>query len=278
MEIEVKQIAEFLGVDAKDFAEFKTKFGAKFITKKEAAEDEEIIGPLNSRIVGKVSGTINTILKREAGLSNEDLEGKKYEEAIALAFSKMKDEIKGLKETATKGGDEKIKEWETKYEKLNTTLKEEKEAKELLQKTLQEKETDYTGKIKSLKVNSILSEAKKKVSDKLIEMSKEQQFFFDNKIKESLKIELDDKESVIVMGADGKRIQNVNKAGDFLDLEGAILKIAQEEKYVKQNAGGAVSPNVITTKKEVTNPVDTGRKVHPNAITHATTLAEITKK
>lgn len=274
--MELKDVTEFLGVEAKDLAEFKAKINAKFITRKEALDDDEISEALKSKITGKVSGTINTLAKRFGKLTNEDLEGKKYEEVIELMANKLNTEIAGLKEASTKGSDEKVKELEEKLGKISTTLQEEKEAKALLKKTLEDKETEWGGKFKDIKKNTVLSGAKDKITPKLIEMSEEQRFFLDNKISELYNIDFDEKEQPFVTDKAGKRIPNPNKAGDFLGLEDAILKIAEEKNYVKKNSGGTVAQEIFTKKEpEIQNAQQPTKRVHPNAVKHAEELKTV---
>lgn len=266
--MEIKDLTDYLGIDGKDLAEFKSKFTEKYISKKDDDAIKELLAPELAKATGKIKGTIDTIVKREFGLTNEDLEGKKYEEVLVLAASKTKTEITTLKESYGKDNDQKIKDLEAKLEKTNKTLTEEKEAKELLKTSLEAKENDFNTKIKGFKIDSVLKAAKEKIAPNLIDLSEEQKFFFDNKINSDFKIDLDEKENPIVLGSDGKRIPNPNKAGDFLGLEDAILKIAEEKKYVKKNAGGTISNNLFVNPNEKKTEVTDSskeRKVHPNA-------------
>ncbi len=272
--MELKDLTDYLGIDGKDIAEFKAKFTEKYLSKKDEDAIQELLAPALAKATGKIKGTIDTIVKREFGLTNDDLDGKKYEEVLALAASKTKGEITALKEASGKDNDQKVKDLETKLEKLNKTLSEEKEAKELVKKSLEEKELDYSGKIKGFKIDSILKGAKEKIAPSLIDLTEEQRFYFDNKINSEFKIDFDEKENPIVLGVDGKRIPNPNKAGDFLGIEDAILKIAEEKKYTKKNAGGTIPQTLFNTQKEKETNTVTEKKVHPNAVKHVQQLKE----
>lgn len=55
---------------------------------------------------------------------------------------------------------------------------------------------------------------------------------------------------------EGKKVPNPNKAGEFLDPLDAFYQIAEEKKYVQNNAGGKVEKDIIDfVKKPEQQPI-----------------------
>lgn len=267
--MELKDLLDYLGVeDAKDLDSFKKSFSGKYITRAEANDDDEI----KSKITGKITGSITTLAKRLFGLSSEEINGKKWEEIVELGKAKQDSIIEELKSKQGQSSDEAVKELQAKLEKANARLQEYKDNNSLLQKTLEDTKADYEGRLKTEKINNILAAEKSKVQTKLkSDLSKAEQHYLDSLIKESIKIDFDEQNEVIVLNAEGKRLANPNKAGAFLTLSEAIESIADKEGFIKKNDGGRVNPAVFTDNNQKNNgqPQGTERRVHPNALKNA---------
>ena len=92
MPIEVKDIVTHLFDKEEQFEsldQFKEKLNQKFVSREIAADDEEI----KNKVTGKVLGTIETKLKREFGLTEQEVSGKKVSELVELAGQKNKAKI-----------------------------------------------------------------------------------------------------------------------------------------------------------------------------------------
>lgn len=273
--MEIKDLLDYLGVeDAKDLDSFKKGFQGKYITRAEANDDDEI----KSKITGKITGSITTLAKRLFGLSSEEINGKKWEEIVELGKAKQDSLIEELKSKQGQSSDETVKDLQAKLEKATARLQEYKDNNSLLQKTLEDTKSDYEGRFKAEKINNILSTEKSKVQTKLkSDLSKAEQHYLDSLIKESIKIDFDDQNEVLVLNSEGKRLANPNKAGAFLTLSEAIESIADKEGFIKKNDGGKVNPAVFTDNNQKNNgqPQGTERRVHPNAIKNAEQLKSI---
>jgi transcription initiation factor IIE alpha subunit len=267
--MEIKDLLDYLGVeDVKDLDAFKKSFSEKYITRAEANDDDEI----KSKITGKITGSITTLAKRLFGLTSEEINGKKWEEIVELGKAKQDSLIEELKSKQGQSSDEAVKELQAKLEKANARLQEYKDNNSLLQKTLEDTKADYEGRIKTEKINNILATEKSKVQTKLkSDLSKAEQHYLDSLIKESIKIDFDEQNEVLVLNAEGKRLANPNKAGAFLTLSEAIESIADKEGFIKKNDGGRVNPAVFTDNNQKNNvqPQGTERRVHPNALKNA---------
>lgn len=124
--MELKDIFDYVGVDAENIEDFKKAFDGKFITRENALSDSEI----KSKITGAMAGGITTYLRRDAkekfGLevSKDEIEGKKIEDILDMVttaaksgydnqISKLNEQIKSSPKV-----DEVVKDWEAKYEKV----------------------------------------------------------------------------------------------------------------------------------------------------------------
>lgn len=281
--MELKDLLETLdlGTEVKDIEGFKKTFNEKFIPKSHIMEDEGVKKAIGEK-TGKTMGAITTAFKRDFGLSSEDVEGKKWEDILALGLSKKKAEIDELKTTLGSGNDEKVTTLTSKLEKKDKDFN---ELKDLLDKTTQAVNTkdqeltkskdEFNGQIKAFKINTIIDKTKEKVYQKFKgDISDAEKFYFESKFAENFNLDFDDKENIVVFNkSDGKRIQNPNKVGSFLDLEEAMLSQGATLNLAKKNNGAGVDLTKLFNKDQSNgggggngngNPA-TGRKLHPNA-------------
>jgi len=135
---------------------------------------------------------------------------------------------------------------------------EEKAAKLDLKKSLEQKDQEYATKEKNRKktdeYNSILDKLKKGEEGKrkpLIALSEEQERFLNNKIQSSFELDFEENGKVVLTDKEGKRIPNPNKAGEFLEPLDAFYQIAEERKYIQNNAGGKVEKDAFDFGKKI---------------------------
>lgn len=264
--MEVNDLFDYLGIEAKDLDSFKSAFATKFVTKDEAWQDDEI----KSRVTGRVTNEVQRFIKNEFGLTNDEIKGLHYEDVLKLGAEKYKTKITELESKASLEGDEKIKSLTDELTKYKTTVSDYKTQLESTKQALESTQSEWQNKYKGLQVNQVFNEAKSKLSQHLkSDMTDAERFYLDHKIKESVKIDFDDAGSVIVLDNDGKRIANPNKVGEFMGLEDVIKGIAEKENMIKKNnaANSQVPANVLNNqqnKGEVVNKQ--GRRLHPNAL------------
>lgn len=282
--MELKDLLKTLDLeDAKDLESFKEKFKTKFITRNDAINDDEV----KSHLTGKITGAIKTLAKRTFGLTNQEIEGKQWEDIIELGASKKEATIEDLKKVTSQTSEQSLKDLQLKLEKANESNTELKKANELLSNTYTNEKGEWEGKYKGLKVTNHLENAKSKLSSKLIsELSQVQRIGFDASLKENLVIDFDEKDEIIVKGKDGKRIPNPAKVGTYLNLEEALEFEADKLGLVKKNNGAGTNQqffqqpnqgqqnnnnNNNNNGQQQTQP-NTQRKIHPNAVKNAEIL------
>lgn len=254
--MDTTELLSVLGVDGvENIDQFKDKFNAKFVSREVAIKDPEI----KSKVTGQITGGLTTLFKREFGLSNEEIEGKKVEEVFSLGLEKNKKVISELEVNAGKQKDEVVIELQTKAEKYKKTADEYKFQIDGLAKALEEKESNFVKEKKGWVINHNYGETYKKVSSQ----------FADEVVSDTLKIEgfntivsktfqfdLDENGALAVYDKEGGRIQNPNKLGSFLTPEEALLKVANDNKLLKMNNAGKKEPIKTATTQTQTTGTD----------------------
>lgn len=235
---------------------------SKFIPLADAHTDDRVV----EKVEGKLWGTVGNAVKREFGLKNEDIKDKKFEDILKFGVDGLKTKITELTNT---GADEKLTKLQTELDKIKIQADQYKTEMEKVVGEKTELETGFNNKLKGFKVASIYKDAKGKLlfADGIPEVSK---LGFDTLISSKYEVSLDDKDNVIVLHKDGKRVANPTKSGAFLTLDEILdseldqaglkkknnLKGNQQFQFQNQNNGG-------------NNVADTTRKVNPKAVAMA---------
>lgn len=259
--MEAKDLLDYLGVEASDLESFKATFKENFIPKAEAADEDKI----KSSVTGRITGAFKTKAKQLFDLDSEELaKAEKWEDILDMGVKKQNKLIEELRLSSTNTNDATITDLNSKLEKANQTVREYKEAKELLQNTLVEKENEWSGKVKQTKAQYVRNTALMSVLPKLSDtLGKGDKLLLDTEVAK-LQIDFDDQDNAIVKDAEGKRIPNPKKIGDYLGLSEAIEVIAEREGFLKKNAGGQ-APRVVPIVQQVGQATQTERQIHPNA-------------
>lgn len=265
--METKELLSVLGIDGvENIDQFKEKFNKSFVGRGIALEDEEI----KSKIVGKITGGITTNLKREFGLENKDIEGKKVEEILELGLTKYKTKISELETNLTKNTDEKLTEWQTKAEKAKKEALEYKAQLDIVAGSLEQTKQGFEKEKKNWNISAQFNESYKKI----------QSMFADEVAKDALKVEgfntiiskkyvfdLDESTNTLaVYDKEGNRVQNPAKIGAYLTPEELLVREATEHKMLKMNDGGAKPVVQKTILQQTTQQNGSGKQFtpHPN--------------
>jgi molybdopterin converting factor small subunit len=265
--MELKEILEKLDLPA-EIAEsdkpeeaFVNAFKAKYISKEMALNDKDIV----SKVSGKFFGPLNTKLKQVFGFTHSEIEGKKIEEIIDMGGEKFNTEISTLKETATKGNDEKLSSLTEELDKAKKSAHKYKTDLETLSTTYQQDQEKWKGELKNHKVNYILNTEKSKVPF-IDGISPVQKAGYETILKEKYIFDIDDQENPVVYDAKTKEpIQNPKKVGSYYGVKDVLEIEAASNGLLKQNnvKPSEVKKPVTTTSSEL---AQNGRKVHPNAL------------
>lgn len=257
--MDIKEINEFLGFKADQFKtvdEFKTAFNGEFVRTSAINEDLEPV----KKIVGKLFGTLENEIKKVAksheldvDLDADDIKGKKVTDKLKFVFSKYdeknKSVIDDLTAKAGQGNDEKVKEWETKYEKLKTKHT---DVEGLLKTTSSEFEAFKQNSAKEVK-NVKLGIHKAEIFGKAKFIPEANEFTkkgFLTDFEEKYQIDLDENEKPIVVDKKGQRIPNPKVTGSFFEPMELLTEEIIKAKLFPVNKDG----NKPITHIQIGNP------------------------
>jgi len=267
-----KQALEYLGFkpeELKTIDDFKAKFDSTFIKQENITEDSEPV----KKYLGKVYGTLENEIKKTAkafdvdlDFDDENIKGKKVTDKLKLVFenykSKNESVIKDLETKATQGNDEKLKEWQTKYEK---TSQKSKDLENLLNTTKQEFEM-FQGKaqseIKNVKLNVLTKDSFSKLKLKS-DISEFEKKGFVSSVQEKYALDLDENDNLIVKNSKGERIPSAKQTGTFKTFDEILEEEAVSGNLYEMNKDGG-KPNPFTpmqSQQQQNNLPANGRKI-----------------
>ncbi len=269
--MEFKEVADYLGFkadDMKTIEDFKVSFDKEFLRTSSINEDSDPV----KKIVGKLFGTLENEIKKvakasdlEVDFDSEDLKGKKVTEKLKFVFSKYDEKNKttfeDLKKQAGQGNDDKVKEWENKYEKLNKKFA---DVDGLLKKTSEDFEgykQNSVKEVKNVKLGIHKAEifGKAKFAPEVNEYAKKG---FINEFEEKYSLDLDENEKPIIIDKKGQRIPNPRVTGSFYDPADLFLEETIKAKLFQLNKdGGKPAPNFQQQSSTPVTSVTSERKV-----------------
>jgi len=129
MAIEIKELADYLGLKKvpEKLEDFTAEFEPAYIRKDKLPEDKELLGTLFAPKIGKMAGAAQTSVISElkkfgVEVTKDELKELPLEKLVEYGLQKAGNhftaKITELESKAGTGGDEKVKEWETKFTKL----------------------------------------------------------------------------------------------------------------------------------------------------------------
>jgi len=264
MAIDQKEIAKYL-FDAEQSFEtidaFKDALNARFVSREVAAEDEEI----KNKVTGKVLGALETKMKREFGLTEEEVRGKKVSELIELAGVRVKSNVEALTaelEAAKKGsnGTEEIAKLQSDLNAAKLRAKENEDLATANATKLEEATNIFAKEKGGILVGYKLEQIKASIpwAESANEYTRKG---FDFAIKENYIFEEENGE-LIVTDKTGNRIQNEKKTGFIKPDE--LLKSEADKAGLLKKASGAPGANQPIRQYTPASNTGNGRQPHPN--------------
>lgn len=254
--MDIKDITAYLGIEAENIDDFKSKFSETY-DKKGAADKEAV-----AQEVGRIRGAIDVAVKRlakEHGVEfdPEELKDKKTEDIVGLSFKKMlantDTAIQKVKDESRKSKPADIQEWESKVTKLNDKIGQLESTNNLLKDEMSKKEQEFLGTIKKTKLG--LQEQSLwgglKFRHDLDDLTKKG---FISHIKENYRLDLDDKDALIITDKDGKFIPDTSKHGAFKSAQQVIMEEGLSKNIFEKNpdAGRRVELGIFVPKQNAT--------------------------
>ena len=267
--MEIKDVASYLGIEADNIDAFKEQFSKKYFTEDQVFKDKEILSKFTGKTLGKITHTISNIGKAQGiEFAKEEIEGKPVEDIVNLFLNKQADfystKIKEVEASVGSGTDEKVKEWVSKYEKLEGKFRD-------VETALKNTATEYDGykqtaaeQIKGVKLDFVKEQlwggASFAPGTDALKMKG-----FKADFNEKYRIDLDETGSPFIAGIDGKRIQNPNKHSEFLAPQD-VLNIEMEKAGLttknKQAGTPVFTPQNNQQQQQQGTPL---RKLSPRA-------------
>lgn len=266
-----KEALEYLGYKAEDFNsldEFKTKFDSTFIKQSNITEDSEPV----KKILGKTFGTLENEIKKvakgfELDVDFEELKDKKVTEKLKYTFEKYNEKkseyIKDLETKAALGNDDKVKEWEKKYDKISQKSKDLESLLNSTKSEFEQAQNKWQSEVKNVKLNVLTKDAFSKVKLKN-DISEFEKKGYISTIAEKYQFDLDETENLVVKNKQGERLKSSKVTGAFKTID----EILEEEAItgglyqINKDGGKVVKPINFGQPdiKETQTPV---RKIAP---------------
>jgi len=252
--MESKDIIEFLGYnpeEVKSIEDLKSKFNTEFVRASNINEDSEAIKPILGKVYGTLEHEIRKSVKNsgvEIDLDSDEFKSlKKVNDKLSYVVKKVAEkkdsEINEYKSLSQKGGEEKVQEWQTKYEKLK---KSKEDADNMIGSLTNEYESfkqKANGEIKNVKLDVLKKDVISKVKFKQ-DISDFEKKGYMATIQEKYVFDLDENEQLTVLDKNGNKIPSQKVHGTF--------KTAQEILEEEALAGKLYQVNEAATKQRPT--------------------------
>lgn len=261
---ELQELVSYMGIDVEKIESLdkaKDQISNDYLRKSLIKDSDEL-----KQAIGGALGSISVSVKRffkENGveLSGDEIKDKKVEDIISLGEKKLKDiyssKIKEIQESASSKPSEREKEWEEKYNKLNS------------------KHSETLGLIDNLKLDSEtkVKAAMKEIQNYKVNDYKKRAFgavkFNEDARKDDLRmtgfnsyidgkydIDLDETDTPFIKSKEtGQRIPDPKKHGSFLGLED-VLNMEAEQKNLTEKVGDNQKKTTFVKPASPVAPVD----------------------
>lgn len=238
MAIEVKDLMQFLGVEADNIDAFKEKFETEFSRNSNINKEHPKVKAFIGETLGIIEKNLKNIAKNHnAEWSGGDWDSKTLNDKFSFAMGKVVENHNAILEDFKKthaGNDEAIKEWEKKVSALTSKLN---DTETLLGHTKQEFDSYKQAeaqKEKSRIINEHINSAVTKVKFKSTVNDLTKKGFM-TAFNELYKIELDENKSPYVTDSKGQRIPNPKVTGTFMALEDVLTSEAIKADIFEKN-------------------------------------------
>lgn len=279
MAIDHKEISKWLfdkEVEFESLDTFKEELSKRYVSREVAADDEEI----RNKVTGKTLGTLETKFKRQFGLTEEEVKGKKLSELFEIAEGKQKGLIEDLQAQIKQPGQtpEEVKELKAQLEEAKKRSKEQESLAGELSKKLQETEGEFNNRINKYMADMELNKVKSSIqwADSANQYAKKG---FEIDIAEKYNFVLSDGK-LIVTDKEGNQVKNEKGTG-YMNPEELLQFEANKAGLVKK--AGEAGSKTVATKVDVNQNTGGGqgtqrRFVHPRAQGHVENLKTSTAR
>ncbi len=231
--IDLKQLNEFAGIEAENFDQFKEQFQQKFVLKENVVKDPDLTSAITGKVMGSQMTKIRQMFKEEGiEITEEETKTiKKNEELFQLGMNKLKgtfiNQIEDVKKSSALGSDERLREYETRIQKIEKEKNDIKAAWKSTGEEFEKYKSDISTAMKQKEIDYKVSKAKESLKLRA-KINEAERAGFESILKNRLKFDMDDTGSLVIMNSNGERIKSKVKAGDFMPAEEAMQEIVNE--------------------------------------------------
>lgn len=273
MAIDHKEISKWLfdkEVEFESLDTFKDELSKRYVSREVAADDEDI----RNKVTGKTLGTLETKFKRQFGLTEDEVKGKKLSDLFEIAETKQKGLIDDLQAQIKTPGQtpEEIKELKAQLEEAKKRSKEQEDLAVDLGKKLQDNEGEFNNRINSYMADMELNKVKSSIqwADSANQYAKKG---FEIDIAEKFNFVLSDGKLIATDKA-GNQIKNEKGTG-YMTPEDILQSEASKAGLIKK--AGEAGSKTVTTNTSVQTNTGSGnggqrRYIHPRAQGHLENL------
>lgn len=279
MAIDHKEISKWLfdkEVEFEDLDTFKSELAKKYVSREIAADDEDI----RNKVTGKTLGTLETKFKRQFGLTEEEVKGKKLSDLFELAEGKQKSLIEDLQAQIKEPGQtpEEIKALRAELEDARKRSKEQEQLATELNAKLKETEGEFNSRINKYMADMELNKIRTSIpwADSANGYARKG---FEIDIAEKFNFALSEGK-LIVTDKEGNQIKNEKGTG-YMSPEELLKSEADKAGLVKKagEAGGKGTTTQFSLQTTIGSKDGQARRyMHPRAAGHAETLSRSTSR
>lgn len=256
MAVELKDLGEYLGFTEDKLKEFDTPDALKaevdkqFIRRENALKDKEFKKAVTGELLGSIATKTKSIAKTYGiEFQPEEIKDQPVEKIVELSLSKLsiasQTALEEVKKQISKP-DEALKQWEEKYNKLNTSFA---DTNKLLEATKTEF-TSFKEKTASEIKNAKLTFQEEQEFGKIENLFKPninevEKIGFRSAIKSRAKFDFDDAGKMIVTDLEGHLIPNKNKHGEFMKPEEFLKEEGLKLGVIPANPHSKPTPKPI---------------------------------
>ena len=236
--MELKDALTYLGLNPEtvtDLDQFKAEFKKTFVHTNEIESRDDIVNP----IIGKKIGALEVAYIREmkeAGIefTPEEKQGKRLSDLMTIGKDKLMTRAAEL-EKAAKGagnGSEEAERLKAEIKEIKTRLKEEEDARKAALVEVDRVKETYANEAKQAQLQASVAAMYQQVPFKA-QMTEAERLGLQALVNSKYRFTFAEDSSLQITDANGKRIENPAKAGDFLQPVD-VLKAEAEKQMLLQ--------------------------------------------
>ena len=242
--MELKDIMDFMGIEADDMESFKTNFSTKYHTEKQIHENKDLIGKFTGKTLLKIKlNILKKAREEDIPFTHNEFENVDLEDMLT-ELDKRKSEsftskLTDLQGQIGKSGEEAIKPFQEKLSKFELALADEKKAKSEIANQFDQFKQESEGRIKSTRIDYFKKDLMTSIDYDPLAMKDElKKMGWESHISNNFKFDFDEQDQPIILDKSGSKIKNPKKADEWLSPKDVLTAEADKLGLIKKNQQG----------------------------------------